>query len=880
MRIAIHVIWVCWLPGLSAYGQPRQLTGNVRDQATQRPVELAHITLHSLPDSLIVNFARTNTSGFFSLTHTPEPGQPYFLKVSHVSYGVAFSPLSTESWATPIDIQLRPGQLTLREVRVTAPISVREQGDSTRYRVDAFQNGSERNLEDVLKKMPNIRVEENGDIYFKNRRVEKVLIDGDDLVGNTYQLATRSINPALVNEVQAIENFSENQLLRRIEQSDKTVLNLTVKDDWKSTLFGLIDAGAGPQRHNVIGNLFSYSKHVKALSVLSANNVGTRRLELSDGVATVLADDRPASELLVIPFTQTARPFVRNLNSPLENLNRERVGTVNAAVNPVKNLKITANLSLLRDRIEAGRLQMYQLIGDARLRYQQADTLRQRPALAHLRVQLNYGLSARTALVYIGTAGTKTIDLRQMTQFTTAGTASRFPQQFGNRIHDRRHVLELTHKLNARQALVVSAQATDTRLTERYDARLNPALATVAFGDTLFNTNRFGQVVSQHNRLYGGQLRWLYGTKTRKFEQQIGFLINQFRADLWQQDGGFPPGSDGLVLNRRTTYSRTSGKLSWPAFELTGVLHISHVAGRIDRQADRRSPVQATLAGSFRLSALSRLVLAYERQATPVSNTYLIDQTVITDFRSAQRGYRGLLFDKRDQASLSYLYTDVALRRMTFLVTTFATRSNNFWNLADLRFSPDYSATGLINTPDVYTLGVTSTFEKLIYPILGNVRLMATVFQNQARQFVNGQPRRTVGFMPTVTARYVSVFESPFNLEVSGTYRHTTLTALENERSFRQQFSVFNGYTQFFYRQRKYQVSTTVEANRIQKTNYLFLKATAAYQVTPVLSVRAEAMNLLNQTTYRQVTLTPTTYSAGTYPLLPRMTLLHIRYSF
>ncbi|MFD2573224.1 hypothetical protein ACFSUS_21455 [Spirosoma soli] len=879
---SVQIRWLlaAWLLGLLADGHAQPLRGIVRNQSTRQIIESAYVTLGRAPDSVVVAFTRTNATGLFELVYALETGKQYYLNVSHISYRTALQPVSLPV-SNLVEIGMEPGGLLLNEVQVTARIPVREQGDSTRYKVDAFRNGSERTLEEVLKKMPNVRVEQNGDIYFKERRVEKVLLDGDDLIGETYQLATRSINPALLNEVQAIENFSENKLLRKIEQSETTVLNLTVNNSQKALLFGTVDVGVGPQRYNGITNLFSYSKYAKAFAVLSANNVGTRHLDLSDAAANVLTDARPASELLVKPFTQTSQPFIRNLNSPLENVNNERVGTFNVAINPVKALKITANLSLLRDQVQAGRSQRYELIGsDTLLRYQQTDSLRQRPTLALLRLRADYSLTDRTALVYKGTTGTKTINLSQATQFTTGDDVSRFPQQFTNQIYDSQHLLELTHKLTTTQALVLSAQATDTRLTERYDTRLDSALATATFGTRWLPGGAFEQLVSQRNQLYGGQLQWMYGTKLRKFEQQVGYTDNQFEAAVHQREGGFPINNTPLSLSRQTIYSRTTGRLLWPRLEIAGIFQLSHVSATINQQFSRRTPIQANLTVSYRTSNLSRLTLAYERQATPVSNTYLLDQAAVTDFRSAQRGYRGLLFDERNQLSATYLFTDMAFRHMTFLLSAFATRSNSFWNMGDLRFSPDYSVTTLINTPGVYTLGVTSTLEKLVYPISGNIRLNVNLMQNQAQQMVNGQPRNTSHFMPIVTAKYVSVFESPFNVEFSGTYRHTLVSGTQEDQSFRQAFTAMNGYSQLFYRQKKYQISLKAEVNRIRQDNYTFLNANATYQLTPKLTLRAEALNLLNQTTYKQVSITPTTYSMGIYPLLPRMTLLYARYSF
>ncbi len=809
----------------------------------------------------------------------PETSRNYFLKVSHISYKTVLIPLLIDI-RQPISVIMQPGSLVLDEVQVTARVSVREKGDSTRYKVDAFRNGSEQSLEEVLKKMPNVRVDENGDIFFKNKRVDKVFIDGDDLVGNAYQLATRSINPAVLNEVQAIENFSENKLLRKIEQGQQTVLNLSVKDDRKSLLFGMVDGVAGPQRYSGVGNLFSYSKRIKAFAVLSGNNTGLRRLDLTDASATVLPDERPPADLMVRPFTQTAQPFPRNLNSPLENLNNEQVGTVNVAVNPAKALKITANLSLLCDRVQAGRSQTYQLISDVPVSYQQADTLRQQPTLAHLKLQVNYDLSARTSLLYRGVMAAKTIDLQQITQFTTAGQAERFPQQFSNRLADTWQLLELTRKLNDRQAVVFSGQFTRTHLSEQYKARLNPLLWAAVFNDSLADGRTFRQQVDQTNQLVTLQARWLYGTKTRKLEQQVGFQQNRFEGLLYQQQADTGRPTQPVYLDRQTLYSRTSGKIVWPKFELNGHIQLGRVWAAFMNQTISRSPLQANLTVSYKVSRLSQIVLSYDRQATSVLNTSLIASPVVIDFRSAQQGIQGLLFDVKNQVSLTYLFTDIAYRKMTLLTSLFVSRSTSFWNFADLTFTPNYTIARLINTPNVYTLGGVGSLEKLIYPLSGNIRLQTNVIANQSIQQLNGVPRTISTFIPTVTLKYISAFQSAFNLDLGVTYTHTQVSVLQAEQHFDQQFTTWNGHAQLLFRKKAYQLSTTAEANRIQQSDYLFMKASANWIVTPKLSLKLDGTNLLNQTTYRQIAITPTVYSTGVFPLLPRMMLAGVRYSF
>lgn len=108
------------------------------------------------------------------------------------------------------------------------PIEVKK--DTVIYNVSSFRDGSERKVEDLLKKLPGIEVNENsGEIKYKGKKVETVTLDGDNLFDSNYSIGTKNINIDIVEQIQAIENYSENVLLKNIVDEDKVALNLKLK---------------------------------------------------------------------------------------------------------------------------------------------------------------------------------------------------------------------------------------------------------------------------------------------------------------------------------------------------------------------------------------------------------------------------------------------------------------------------------------------------------------------------------------------------------------------------------------------------------------------------------------------------------------------------
>ena len=59
--------------------------------------------------------------------------------------------------------------------------------DTVTYNVTAYKDGSEKKLEDILKKLPGIEVnEKSGEIKYKGKSIEALNIEGDNLFGKNY----------------------------------------------------------------------------------------------------------------------------------------------------------------------------------------------------------------------------------------------------------------------------------------------------------------------------------------------------------------------------------------------------------------------------------------------------------------------------------------------------------------------------------------------------------------------------------------------------------------------------------------------------------------------------------------------------------------------
>ena len=89
-------------------------------------------------------------------------------------------------------------------------------GDTTSFNVSAYKDGTERKIQDIIKKLPGVQLnEKTGEIKYKGNSIETVTLDGDDLFGYDYTIGTKNINVDMVDKVQAIENYTKKSTLKR-----------------------------------------------------------------------------------------------------------------------------------------------------------------------------------------------------------------------------------------------------------------------------------------------------------------------------------------------------------------------------------------------------------------------------------------------------------------------------------------------------------------------------------------------------------------------------------------------------------------------------------------------------------------------------------------
>lgn len=118
--------------------------------------------------------------------------------------------------------------------------------DTIEYNASSFKISDTDMLEELIKKLPGVEVDSEGNITANGKTITKVMIDGKEFFLDDPNLATKNIPAKIVEKVRVVERKSEQAQFTGIDDGDEeTVLDLGIKAGMMKGWFGNIGGGAG-----------------------------------------------------------------------------------------------------------------------------------------------------------------------------------------------------------------------------------------------------------------------------------------------------------------------------------------------------------------------------------------------------------------------------------------------------------------------------------------------------------------------------------------------------------------------------------------------------------------------------------------------------------
>ena len=269
---------------MSAISQNIRVEGFVKD-STGLGLEMANVMAINKETKAMDAYAITNEKGRYFLNLSANAS--YDIKASYIGYDSFDAVLKTVATNMNYNIIMSEG-VQLNDVEVVYEMPVTISGDTIIYNSDSFTNGTERKLEDVLKKLPGVEVNADGEIEIEGKKVQKVMVEGKDFFDGDTKIATKNIPANALDKIQVLRNYNEVSNLKGLENNEESIaINIKLKEGKKNFWFGDITAGGGfrddvADGYLVNPKLFYYSPKYSINVIGNINNIGELPLTARD----------------------------------------------------------------------------------------------------------------------------------------------------------------------------------------------------------------------------------------------------------------------------------------------------------------------------------------------------------------------------------------------------------------------------------------------------------------------------------------------------------------------------------------------------------------------------------------------------------------------
>ncbi|MFV8270765.1 carboxypeptidase-like regulatory domain-containing protein [Flavobacterium sp. GT2N3] len=267
-----------------SFSQSVKLEGLITDSKIVG-LEMANVMAVNKATKAMDAYAITNDKGKFVLNL--KPNTSYSLKISYLGMQNKELEITTTSENSIKNIALEEGGIELDGVEIVREMPVSIKGDTIVYNADSFKSGTERKLEDILKKLPGVEVNADGEIEVEGKKVSKLMVEGKDFFDGDTKLGVKNIPADAIDKIQVLRNYSEIGALKGVENNqDNIAMNIKLKSGKKNFWFGDMTAGIGvaheESRYLINPKLFYYSPKYSINVITNFNNIGELPLTVQD----------------------------------------------------------------------------------------------------------------------------------------------------------------------------------------------------------------------------------------------------------------------------------------------------------------------------------------------------------------------------------------------------------------------------------------------------------------------------------------------------------------------------------------------------------------------------------------------------------------------
>lgn len=777
----------------------------------------------------------------------------------------------------------------LDEVHIVAkkaPIIIKK--DTVVFNINSYKDGTERKIEDVLRKLPGIEINESsGTIKYKGKSIETVMLHGDDLFGSNYTVGTKNINADMVKEIEAIENYSENALLKGIEHSEKVALNLKLKEN-KTDISGNIDFGIGDFTSqdntplDISTNLIGINKVYKSFASFSYNTVGKSYSPTSFSSSVLNMETLHELQYYaekIIPETN----MLTLANQNLSNINQQFFGSYNSIFKFGKKISTKINLRYLNDDLITSQdFQNFYTLNSENFSTFDNTQATKKPLYSRGDILVKYKISDAALLEY-------SINLRDEDIITDKKILSNQNNDYISNLHSKDFFLKqrllYTKKLSSHKALQLSALYTTNAIDQDYT--ITPSI----FNNDVADLD--AQKIISKKQYIDLKSEFLSSRKNDKYNVVFGMFSSSepFQSDLSSTDGitHFPVESaiNQLKYNQYSIYHLGSyhwniGKLRISPRYALRFLSLNLNGGIYNPTRNNNHLIfEPSLNLNYKLNSISNIEATINFNKNSNSSKYLFTNDILISNRMVLSNIPNLDLLATENYGLSYASYDLFNQtQLNFGFSYIKEKSNVFTDYTISRNST--SLNNFLLPENTEQLGFNFSYSKLISPLSTNVKLNSNYSISNYKNIVNNSElRNNKNNLLSHKLFLKTAFNTKINFQNEISYIHskTYTTETYNIKSIQNNFKIILKPIHDFYATFSfdYFVPNLHQASQ----NYSFIDSQLSYKPKHKhWEISLSGTNLANEKSYQIIQTDDLSTHISKINLLSRYFLLNLYYSF
>ncbi len=281
-KILIYLLLLTPIWGIT---QDFYISGTVVDENNDALASATAVVINAR-DSLFLSFSLTDIDGRFELRNIHAKNiilQVTFLGYEQYSKHITFSQPGEE--VNLPNIALVQSENKLDEVVIEGehtPIIAKK--DTLVYNAAAFEVQPNEVVEDLLRKMPGVEIEDDGTVVAQGEEVEKVTVDGKEFFGDDPKIATKNLPAQAIDKVEFFNRASEMSEFTGVDDGERIkTMNLELKEEHKKGQFGTIAGEYGTEdRYLSRLSLNRFSSKLQASVIGNFNNINQQGFSVGE----------------------------------------------------------------------------------------------------------------------------------------------------------------------------------------------------------------------------------------------------------------------------------------------------------------------------------------------------------------------------------------------------------------------------------------------------------------------------------------------------------------------------------------------------------------------------------------------------------------------